>query len=137
LIIKKLLTYYVDYTTMHGMSDNEVNRISTKFFHKQLKRVRLYRGYKNQSMVVHGLGVSRQTYSLWEKGKRYPDLIKLVDIANFFRINMQFFFTASEYPRQYDLDYRSACGTPVVLSSEQNTQSVPSDAIKDSSQSSQ
>jgi len=76
---------------------------TTDVFHIQLQKIRNFRGYRKQTDVLEGLDIQRQTYSLWEQGKRFPNMEKLQQIGNFFKIDLNYFFLTNAEPSDYDL----------------------------------
>ena len=54
---------------------------------KNLKNIRLKNNY-NQEYVANKLGVTKQTISNWEKGKRTPDIDSLVKLANLYEVTL-------------------------------------------------
>ena len=76
-------------------------------FALQLKKIRIYRGYRHQAKAAEDLEFSRQVFSLWELGKRLPTLKQITRIANFFRVRIEYFFLPQTNPNDYDLDKQS------------------------------
>lgn len=54
---------------------------------KNLRNIRLKNNY-NQEYVANKLGVTKQTISNWEKGKRTPDIDSLVKLANLYEVTL-------------------------------------------------
>lgn len=54
---------------------------------QNLKNIRLKNRY-NQEYVAAQLGVTNQTISNWEKGKRTPDINSLVKLANIYGVTV-------------------------------------------------
>jgi len=84
--------------------DEKKEFYSIKSFHKQLKKIRLCRGYATQAIACKLFGVSRQVWSLWEKNKRLPDLPKLVELSHFMQVNIIYFFLPDAGPDDYALE---------------------------------
>ena len=76
---------------------------TTEIFYTQLRNIRLYRGYARQSHTCKKLNISRQVWSLWELGKRKPLMDQLILLANFFSIDIGYFFIPGAEPEDYDL----------------------------------
>lgn len=53
-------------------------------FAERLKELRKDRGFTNQTSIAKDLGISQQTYSQWESGKREPSKSTLEKLADFF-----------------------------------------------------
>ena len=73
-------------------------------FPSQLRKARLFRGYQKQASICNRIGISRQIWSLWELGKRFPNLEKLTTLSNFLQINISYFFLESAEPENYTID---------------------------------
>jgi len=70
-------------------------------FATQLKKLRLYKGYRNQCDVCKITNISRQVFSLWELNRRLPSIQQLVMLANFFQVKIEFFFIPDAIPEAY------------------------------------
>lgn len=60
-------------------------------FLKRLKRLRQNEGLKQQELAEI-LGIKRNTYSDWENGKTEPRFDKLVKLADFFDVSLDWLF---------------------------------------------
>ena len=54
---------------------------------QNLKDIRLKNKY-NQEDIAEQLGVTKQTISNWEKGKRTPDINHLIKLANIYQVTL-------------------------------------------------
>lgn len=54
---------------------------------KNLRDIRMKNNY-NQEYVANKLGVTKQTISNWEKGKRSPDIDSLIKLANLYEVTL-------------------------------------------------
>ena len=54
---------------------------------QNLKDIRIKNKY-NQEDIAEQLGVTKQTISNWEKGKRAPDIDYLVQLANIYNVTL-------------------------------------------------
>ena len=54
---------------------------------QNLKDIRIKNKY-NQEDIAEQLGVTKQTISNWEKGKRTPDIDSLVKLANIYQVTL-------------------------------------------------
>jgi len=79
---------------------------SEKSFSERLKKLRIYRDYKSQTMVSEELGITKQVWSLWELEKRFPTFIQIIMLANFLKVDINYFFTPNADPQEYDLTLR-------------------------------
>lgn len=61
-----------------------------------LKRVRLLCGYSHAD-VANALGISRSTYTYYERGKSLPDIVTLVALARIFGIPPECFLHPEEF----------------------------------------
>ena len=61
-----------------------------------LKKVRLLCGYSHAD-VATALGISRSTYTYYERGKSLPDMVTLVALAQIFGIPPESFFHPEEF----------------------------------------
>jgi transcriptional regulator with XRE-family HTH domain len=62
-----------------------------KEFGKNLKRLRIQKGFKQEALALK-LGIDRTTLSRWERGEREPDLETQVKIADLLRIPLDELF---------------------------------------------
>ncbi len=58
-------------------------------FGKNLKELRLEKGL-SQRELGDVFGVCNQTISAWESGKKEPDLDRVVEIAKFFEVSIDY-----------------------------------------------
>ena len=65
--------------------------------HKRLKQLRNNTDYK-QEEIANKIGVMRQTYAGYEKGRRKPDLYTLVKLANFYNVTTDYLLGRTDYP---------------------------------------
>ena len=65
-------------------------------FHDSLRATRISRGYTLQK-VADALGIPLRTYQNYEGGKREPDLLLLVDIADFLQVPTDFLLGRDDY----------------------------------------
>ena len=56
-------------------------------FKDELKALRISKGYTQEDLAVK-LGIAKSTVSMYENGKREPDLEMLENIADFFNVDM-------------------------------------------------
>lgn len=54
---------------------------------QNLKDMRIRNKY-NQEDIAEQLGVTKQTISNWEKGKRTPDIDSLIELANIYQVTL-------------------------------------------------
>ena len=54
---------------------------------QNLKDIRIKNKY-NQEDIAEQLGVTKQTISNWEKGKRTPDINSLIKLANIYQVTL-------------------------------------------------
>ena len=54
---------------------------------QNLKDMRIRNKY-NQEDIAEQLGVTKQTISNWEKGKRTPDIDSLIKLANIYQVTL-------------------------------------------------
>ena len=54
---------------------------------QNLKDMRIRNKY-NQEYIAEQLGVTKQTISNWEKGKRTPDINHLIKLANIYQVTL-------------------------------------------------
>ena len=54
---------------------------------QNLKDIRIKNKY-NQEDIAEQLGVTKQTISNWEKGKRTPDIDSLIKLANIYQVTL-------------------------------------------------
>ena len=54
---------------------------------QNLKDMRIKNKY-NQEDIAEQLGVTKQTISNWEKGKRTPDIDSLIKLANIYQVTL-------------------------------------------------
>ena len=54
---------------------------------QNLKDIRIKNKY-NQEDIAEQLGVTKQTISNWEKGKRTPDINYLIKLANIYQVTL-------------------------------------------------
>ena len=54
---------------------------------QNLKDMRIRNKY-NQEDIAEQLGVTKQTISNWEKGKRTPDINHLIKLANIYQVTL-------------------------------------------------
>ena len=54
---------------------------------QNLKDIRIKNKY-NQEDIAEQLGVTKQTISNWEKGKRTPDINHLIKLANIYQVTL-------------------------------------------------
>ncbi|EPU19403.1 MULTISPECIES: helix-turn-helix domain-containing protein [Streptococcus] len=59
-------------------------------FAERLKELRKDRGFTNQTSIAKDLGISQQTYSQWESGKREPSKSTLEKLADFFNVSTDY-----------------------------------------------
>lgn len=71
---------------------------------EQLKKARIYRGCDTQGDVCEIVDVSRQVWSLWEKGDRIPSIEKLLSVAEALELDFAFFCTRDADPADHDLN---------------------------------
>ena len=65
-------------------------------FHDRLRATRISRGYTLQK-VADALGIPLRTYQNYEGGKREPNLLLLVDIADFLQVPTDFLLGRDDY----------------------------------------
>lgn len=65
-------------------------------FSQVLKDLRIYGNYSQESLAKC-LNVSKGIISLWENGMREPTLSKLVDIADFFDVTIDYLAGRAKY----------------------------------------
>lgn len=88
----------------NNYSQSQFKKVYTlKAFPENLKKVRLYRGFKTQGAFCDVLKVSRQLFSMWSLGKRDIRIMYLIDIANLLEIDLGYFFTEKAEPKDFDL----------------------------------
>ena len=58
---------------------------------KNIKHLRK-KAHLGQQQLADNLGVSRSTLTCWENGIRTPKISKIVEIANFFGVNMDIIY---------------------------------------------
>ena len=61
-----------------------------------LKEVRKRKGY-NQLKVAMDLNISRESISLYETGKRSPDIDMLVRFSKYFDVSIDYLITGKEF----------------------------------------
>lgn len=61
-----------------------------------LKKIRLLCGY-SQADVANALGISRSTYTYYERGKSLPDIVTLVALTRIFGIPPECFLHPEEF----------------------------------------
>ena len=54
---------------------------------QNLKAIRIKHKYKQEEIATK-LGVTKQTISNWEKGKRTPDINHLIKLANIYQVTL-------------------------------------------------
>lgn len=64
-------------------------------FHTKFKELRLVSGYTQQELA-RKLDVSQSSITMWENGKRQPDLETLEVIADFFNVDMNYLTGVSD-----------------------------------------
>lgn len=74
---------------------------------ERLKKLRLERKLTQKQIADH-LGISQQSYALWENGKRRPK--KIQDIAEFFNVSPNYLLgrTNNKNPDSFDEDLNIA-----------------------------
>ena len=73
----------IDYTRDHVSPDEQPQkgkRSMTTTFADRLKMLRLRKGYGQKDLAAK-VGVAKNTVSVWERGKRTPDVVTCQDIA--------------------------------------------------------
>ena len=65
-------------------------------FHDRLRATRISRGYTLQK-VADALGIPLRTYQIYEGGKREPNFLLLVDIADFLQVPTDFLLGRDDY----------------------------------------
>lgn len=83
--------------------NNNMHIYTDRHFSEQLKKFRKYRGYKKQAILCKQLNISRQVWSLWELNKRKPTIPQLINIANFLKVDVRYFFITGAAPEDFDL----------------------------------
>ncbi|MDU3459939.1 helix-turn-helix domain-containing protein [Streptococcus oralis] len=65
--------------------------ITLNIFPQRLKELRLKRGLTQQQIadLVH---INRVTYTNWEKGKREPSFVNLVNLADLLEVSLDWLF---------------------------------------------
>lgn len=79
-------------------------------FHDRLRATRISRGYTLQK-VADALGIPLRTYQNYEGGKREPNLLLLVDIADFLQVPTDFLLGRDDYLKSLgvSVDVSLAC----------------------------
>lgn len=79
-------------------------------FHDRLRATRISRGYTLQK-VADALGIPLRTYQNYEGGKREPNLLLLVDIADFLQVPTDFLLGRDSYLKSLgvSVDVSLAC----------------------------
>lgn len=76
-------------------------------FGEVLKYLRNRKGL-SQSELAKRLGMSKSTISMYEIGRRQPDLNTMEVIANFFNVDMNYLYGKSNEPEGYYYDEETA-----------------------------
>ena len=83
------------------MAEADMKIYSITDFHLRLKELRKFCGYKKASSATNKINISRQVWSLYENGKRKPDISTLVIIAELFKVRIEYFFIPDAKPADY------------------------------------
>ncbi len=67
---------------------------------KGLRKIRKEKGY-SQLKVAMDLSISREALSLYENGKRNPDLQMLISMSEYFDVSIHYLVTGEEFSPKY------------------------------------
>ena len=62
-----------------------------KYLAQRLRAIRYFKGH-SMSVVQHGVGISKQSISKFEKGLMNPTIDTFLKLANFYDVPIDFFF---------------------------------------------
>lgn len=79
-----------------------IYKYSMDNFAKRLETLRIYRGYKTQAELCRELTISRQHWCNWINNNQYPSLSNIIQLANFFKIDIKYFFLPDATPEMFD-----------------------------------
>lgn len=60
-----------------------------KIFGNRLKQIRI-KGKETQKDLAETLGVDVSMISLWENGKNYPEVVRLIEIATHYKVTTDY-----------------------------------------------
>lgn len=80
----------------------------------RLRAIRELAGVK-QDDLCQVLGVDQSTYSKWERGRRLPDVLVLIEFAARFRTTLDFLFRGSPGGMHPDLVHLLRIGYPALV----------------------
>lgn len=66
-------------------------------FYENLKKCRIEKGF-SQKEIAELLGIAPSTYSLYESGKREPDVAKIRDIAKILKVSGDYLLFGTDHP---------------------------------------
>lgn len=67
-------------------------------FNARLKHTRTIKGFTQEAMAK-SIGVSRSTYTLWETGRREPDIETLGKISEILETNLNWLMGTEDYKK--------------------------------------
>lgn len=76
-------------------------------FYEKLHTIRKKKGL-SQEKLAENIGVSRQAVAKWENGQSYPDIEKLIDLSNLFKVSIDHLIKEEEdcsYKGEKQKDY--------------------------------
>lgn len=73
--------------------------MSEIYISKNIKRLRTFYGYK-QREVAERLHISRQAYSNYERGARFPDIRIIIQLSEFYSISLDCLVLAADPARR-------------------------------------
>jgi DNA-binding XRE family transcriptional regulator len=74
-----------------GMPEPTASQLKIAFG-ARLKLTREALGYTSAAVAAAGIGVSENTYTMWERGDRYPNAINLMKIKRAFGVTVDFLY---------------------------------------------
>lgn len=72
-------------------------------FGARLKMARLALGYASASLAAAGIGVDENTYTMWERGERYPNAVNLLKIKRRLGVTVDFLYFGDRQGLSTDL----------------------------------
>src|SRR5699024_11592353 len=75
-------------------------------FGEKLQKIRKEAGYSQEDLSFK-LQVSRQAVSKWENDQGYPEIDKIIKMADIFDVTLDYFFNGSERSKEHTSELQS------------------------------
>lgn len=84
------------------MPDTTASQLKLEFG-ARLKMARTALGYTSAALAAAGIGVDENTYTMWERGERYPNAVNLLKIKRGFGVTVDYLYFGDRQGLSTDL----------------------------------